>query len=298
LRVIARKCLLLILYVLVVLTIIVSSAIPKTIVVDGDKSDWDDISPKIIDPQEGELYEDLISVKVTNDETFVYFLLEYVDPVFKFGHRVGNYFINLDTDLDPNTGCSIYSPGELGIEYGITFSMNIGKDFVGDMRDCNVSLPEDEFTNVLSVGNVEGISFLEFSIPIETLRILTPNTTGFLIQTQNDDSDIGDFILFDNDGDGIIDNSDNCPQIPNASQDDNDNDGVGNVCDADDDNDGMPDNWEEQYNLNPLLNDASDDPDTDGFSNIQEYRANTDPKNADSHPSKPMPWIPLLLLDD
>ena len=298
-RAIAKKPLLVIFYILVVLTIIVSSAIPKTIVVDGDKSDWDGISPKIIDPQGDVLsYEDLISVKVTNDETFVYFLLEYVNPVFKFGHRIGEYYIGLDTDLDSNTGCGLLSPGEVGAEYSITFSMNIGKDFIGDYRDCGVSLPEDEFTNVLSVGNVEGISFLEFSIPIETLRILTPNTTGFLIETSNDRSDIGNLILFDNDGDGIIDNSDNCPQIPNASQDDNDNDGVGDVCDADDDNDGMPDDWENQHGLDPLVDDAFDDPDNDGFSNIREYRANTDPQNPDSHPSKAMPWIPLLLLDD
>jgi len=66
----------------------------------------------------------------------------------------------------------------------------------------------------------------------------------------------------------------------------------------DSDNDEMPDSWEEQYGLNPLVDDASDDPDNDGFSNIQEYRENTDPKNPDSHPSKAMPWIPLLLLDD
>jgi hypothetical protein len=66
----------------------------------------------------------------------------------------------------------------------------------------------------------------------------------------------------------------------------------------DSDNDEMPDSWEEQYGLNPFVNDASDDPDNDGFSNIQEYRANTDPKNPDSHPSKAMPWIPLLLLDE
>lgn len=296
----AKKPLSVIFYVLALSTITVSSAIPKTIVVDGDKSDWNGISPKIIDPQ-GDVssYEDLISVKVTNDETFVYFLLEYLNPVFKFGNRTGNYFINLDTDSDPNTGCSTLNPDKVGAEYGITFSQNIGKDFIGDYRDCNVSLPEDEYTNVLSVGNVEGITFLEFSIPIETLRILTPDTTGFRIETANDGSDIGSFILFDNDGDGINDNSDNCPQIPNISQDDNDNDGLGDVCDTDDDNDGMPDEWEKQYGLNPLVNDASDDPDADGFSNIQEYRANTDPKNAGSYPStKAMPWIPLLLLDD
>jgi DNA-binding beta-propeller fold protein YncE len=74
--------------------------------------------------------------------------------------------------------------------------------------------------------------------------------------------------------------------------------GIYRVLLRDDDNDGMPNEWEELYGLNPLVDDASDDPDNDGFSNIREYRANTDPQNPDSHPSKAMPWIPLLLLDD
>jgi hypothetical protein len=45
-----------------------------------------------------------------------------VNPVFEFGNRIGEYSIFLDIDLDPNTGRGIYSPGELGIEYGIVFT--------------------------------------------------------------------------------------------------------------------------------------------------------------------------------
>jgi hypothetical protein len=37
----------------------------------------------------------------------------------------------------------------------------------------------------------------------------------------------------DNDGDGVPDNTDNCPLTPNANQTDNDNDGVGDMCDCD-----------------------------------------------------------------
>jgi len=29
-----------------------------------------------------------------------------------------------------------------------------------------------------------------------------------------------------------------------------------------------------------------------------EYQRGTDPTDPNSYPSKPMPWIPLLLLDD
>lgn len=41
----------------------------------------------------------------------------------------------------------------------------------------------------------------------------------------------------DDDGDGIKNNKDNCPQHPNVGQDDTDNDGCGNVCDGDFDQD-------------------------------------------------------------
>jgi len=66
----------------------------------------------------------------------------------------------------------------------------------------------------------------------------------------------------------------------------------------DTDEDGLPDTWEEQYDLNPLVDDASEDEDGDGFTNLAEYQAGTDPTDPDSHPrSKAMPWIHLLLDD-
>jgi hypothetical protein len=52
-------------------------------------------------------------------------------------------------------------------------------------------------------------------------------------------------------------------------------------CDVD----GLPDYWERAFDLNPYdPTDAKTDTDKDGFTNLQEFTANTDPTNPKSHP--------------
>lgn len=74
----------------------------------------------------------------------------------------------------------------------------------------------------------------------------------------------------DSDNDGVGDNSDAFP-FDGLETADNDLDGIGDNADLDDDNDGIPDSFELLYGFNPLVDDAEDDLDDNGISNLQEY---------------------------
>jgi hypothetical protein len=66
---------------------------------------------------------------------------------------------------------------------------------------------------------------------------LVPNAN----QLNTDGDGQGDACDADDDNDGVVDASDNCPLVPNANQLNTDGDGQGDACDTDDDNDGVPD---------------------------------------------------------
>ncbi|MCK5772935.1 MAG: hypothetical protein KAH57_04035 [Thermoplasmata archaeon] len=100
----------------------------------------------------------------------------------------------------------------------------------------------------------------------------------------------------DSDGDGVPDESDDFPNDPNETTD-TDGDGIGNNADTDDDNDGMPDSWELEYGLDSLdPADFDQDPDGDGYTNLEEFRADTDPQDKGSHPEEGQSEDRLLLI--
>ncbi len=93
----------------------------------------------------------------------------------------------------------------------------------------------------------------------------------------------------DDDGDGIGNSCDSCPQDINTNAD-SDGDGIDDVCDPDRDGDLLPNDWEELYGFNPDGNDLVNyetnlDPDLDGYTNLDEYIAGSDPTDPLSMPA-------------
>jgi hypothetical protein len=68
-----------------------------------------------------------------------------------------------------------------------------------------------------------------------------------------------DTAILDSDGDGVLDDQDNCPELANPDQADADDDGIGDVCEPDGDEDGVADDKD-----NCVSTPNSDQQDTDG----------------------------------
>jgi hypothetical protein len=63
-------------------------------------------------------------------------------------------------------------------------------------------------------------------------------------------------------------------------------------CEGDSDSDGLPDSWETQYCGSITAQDQNGDPDGDGFTNLQEYRAGTNPTQPSTF-ATPTPLPPV-----
>jgi subtilisin family serine protease len=125
-----------------------------------------------------------------------------------------------------------------------------------------------------------------------TLADIGGYTNSNVFQQDLDFSTTTDPLKPDSDNDGLKDGQEDVDMNGLIDQ------GETDPSNADTDNDQMPDGWEVTFSLLPLVDDALADADGDGYANIEEYRRSTDPTDPSSYPSKAMPWIPLLLLED
>lgn len=80
-------------------------------------------------------------------------------------------------------------------------------------------------------------------------------------QADTDSDGQGDVCDADDDGDALVDEGDNCPLDANLDQTDTDSDGQGDVCDEDDDGDGVDD---DEDNCPLVANEEQADEDDDG----------------------------------
>lgn len=110
----------------------------------------------------------------------------------------------------------------------------------------------------------------------------------------------------DTDGDGVPDSKDDDddndgytdfqeriektnPLDPNdfpegVEKTDTDGDGIFDSEDTDDDDDGMTDYWELLYGFNSLFSDCDDDFDGDGYTNLEEFEAGSNPRDKHDYP--------------
>ncbi|MGC9778362.1 MAG: hypothetical protein HZR80_03890 [Candidatus Heimdallarchaeota archaeon] len=101
-----------------------------------------------------------------------------------------------------------------------------------------------------------------------------------------------DVISKDNDNDGLVDYVENNIYNTDSNDPDSDQDGLSdleellmyntNPNNSDTDSDQLPDLFELENSLNPFENDAAEDPDEDGLTNLEEYGYLTDPQDEDT----------------
>lgn len=118
----------------------------KTITIDGDYSDWDDVPVLDSDALDNAFFVDIADIQLANDNDFLY---------IRYTHHTANSlgtFIALDVDSDINTGFNVFGLNLIGAEAGWqndfpftqdAVNFNNGFGMTGDFFGSGAALLDD-----------------------------------------------------------------------------------------------------------------------------------------------------------
>lgn len=127
--------------------------------IDGDTSDWDSI-PSVFTDITGEGTPDVASVKVANDDDYLYVLIEYAGPVDTntLNGSPSNY-LSIDNDSNTATGYDIFGLGQIGAEV----SWQNDYPFAQDLTNFNLGATFTDGAAAISPYN-SNTTFQEYRI--------------------------------------------------------------------------------------------------------------------------------------
>jgi len=264
------------------------------------------------------LYSNIVIADIDNDGylEIIYGTYEYVVCLDYTGHWKWCYYASFEAflaapvlaDLTGDGKLEVIIGSDLGYLYCFASDGKILGSFYADTTIFSTTLVldiDDDGIVELIFGNLGGDLFC-LDLPDLGPTGETPYYTfgGTIFRTGYPDTD-GDFIDeltedfygidpfdTDSDDDSLTDWEEIIYYQTDPADNDTDGDGLDdgeevdtyltNPLNADTDGDLMPDGWEVNNGLNPLINDASLDPDSDGLTNLEEYQEGTDPHDADT----------------
>ncbi len=203
----------------------------------------------------------------------------YLEPGQSF-HAIPGQKLYDDTGVLMRWNPKMVLPGSTGeVLSGGSFIVDpgIGDPKILAIRDSENGIPRssdlETYADDDSLGLAIELADGEFLSPVDII------------------TNVGTRILntgLDADGDGVPDDTDNCPYSPNAGQEDLNNNNIGDVCEDDQDSDSVPD-----FNDNcPFIpNIDQSDVDLDGDGDVCDYDIDADgiPNGSDNCPFTPNP---------
>lgn len=95
-----------------------AEAVYANVTIDGDFTDWASVPVAVTAPSNPSIPNDLESMKVANNDNFLFILLTFYSPVNPNNTPGGGTFLALDNDHNVATGFDIFGLGQIGAEVG------------------------------------------------------------------------------------------------------------------------------------------------------------------------------------